>query len=79
MRKHTASFDFVLDAVSADHDINAYLRLLKLDGTLTLVGVPERPVSVAAFNLMLPRRQFAGCGGERIAPLRLKVTDLKSP
>jgi uncharacterized zinc-type alcohol dehydrogenase-like protein len=63
MRKHTASFDFILDAVSADHDINAYLRTLKLDGTLTLVGVPERrPVPVAAFNLMLPRRQFAGSG-----------------
>jgi len=62
MRKHTKSFDFILDAVSAEHDINAYLSLLKLDGTLTLVGVPEKPLSVAAFNLILPRRQFAGSG-----------------
>jgi uncharacterized zinc-type alcohol dehydrogenase-like protein len=60
MKKHLRSFDFILDAVSAEHDINAYLRLLKLDGTLTLVGIPEKPLPVAAFNLVLPRRQFAG-------------------
>lgn len=60
MKKHTASFDFILDAVSAEHDINAYLELLKLDGTLTLVGAPENPLPVAAFNLLLPRRNFAG-------------------
>ena len=51
MNKHTSSFDFILDAVSADHDINAYLALLKLDGTLTLVGAPERPLPVSAFTL----------------------------
>lgn len=62
MQKHYASFDFILDCVSANHDINAYLRLLKLDGTLTLVGAPENPLPVAAFNLMLPRRNFAGSG-----------------
>jgi uncharacterized zinc-type alcohol dehydrogenase-like protein len=62
MKKHTRSFDFILDAVSADHDINAYISLLKLDGTLTLVGAPEKPLPVAAFNLILPRRQFAGSG-----------------
>jgi alcohol dehydrogenase (NADP+) len=60
MQKHANSFDFILDAVSADHDINAYLSLLKLDGTLALVGAPEKPLPVAAFNLILPRRQFAG-------------------
>jgi alcohol dehydrogenase (NADP+) len=60
MEKHKNSFDFILDAVSAEHDINAYLELLKLDGTLTLVGAPEQPLPVAAFNLLLPRRQFAG-------------------
>ena len=60
MKKHLRSFDFILDAVSAEHDINAYLSLLKLDGTLTLVGIPEKPLPVAAFNLVLPRRQFAG-------------------
>ena len=62
MAKHSASFDFLLDCVSADHDINAYLKLLRLDGTLTLVGAPEKPLPVAAFNLLLPRRSFAGSG-----------------
>lgn len=62
MRKHTNSFDFILDAVSAQHDINAYLSLVKLDGTLTLVGVPEDPLPVMPFNLMIPRRSFAGSG-----------------
>jgi uncharacterized zinc-type alcohol dehydrogenase-like protein len=60
MQKHAGSFDFILDAVSADHDINALLKLLKLDGTLTLVGAPEKPLPVEVFNLLLPRRQFAG-------------------
>lgn len=60
MKKHQGSFDFILDAVSASHDINAYLSLLKLDGTLTLVGAPADPLPVAAFNLILPRRNFAG-------------------
>jgi uncharacterized zinc-type alcohol dehydrogenase-like protein len=67
MKKHLRSFDFILDAVSAEHDINAYLSLLKLDGTLTLVGIPEKPLPVAAFNLVLPRRQFAGSAIGRIA------------
>jgi uncharacterized zinc-type alcohol dehydrogenase-like protein len=62
MRKQARSFDFILDAVSASHDINSYLSLLKLDGTLVLVGVPEHPLPVAAFNLIIPRRQFAGSG-----------------
>jgi uncharacterized zinc-type alcohol dehydrogenase-like protein len=62
MQKHANSFDFILDAVSADHDINAYLSLLKLDGTLTLIGAPDKPLPVAAFNLLLKRRQFAGSG-----------------
>jgi uncharacterized zinc-type alcohol dehydrogenase-like protein len=62
MRKHASSFDFILDAVSASHDINAYLSLIKLDGTLTLVGAPEAPLPVSAFNLIMPRRQFAGSG-----------------
>lgn len=60
MKKHAASFDFVLDCVSGQHDINAYLSLIKLDGTLCLVGAPEHPLPVAAFNLLLPRRSFAG-------------------
>ncbi len=60
MKKQQGSFNFMLDAVSAEHDINAYLSLLKLDGTLTLVGAPEQPLPVTAFNLLLPRRNFAG-------------------
>jgi alcohol dehydrogenase (NADP+) len=60
MKKHMSSLDFILDAVSAQHDINAYLSLLRLDGTLVLVGAPEQPLPVAAFNLLMPRRSFAG-------------------
>ncbi len=60
MKKHVSSFDFILDCVSAEHDINAYLALLKLDGTLCQVGAPEKPLPVAVFSLILPRRNFAG-------------------
>jgi uncharacterized zinc-type alcohol dehydrogenase-like protein len=60
MAKHTGSFDFILDCVSALHDINAYMNLVKLDGTLTLVGVPEKPLAVSAFSLILPRKNLAG-------------------
>ncbi len=60
MKQQAASFDFILDTVSAQHDINAYLNLLKLDGTLTLVGAPERPLPVSAFTIILPRRHLAG-------------------
>jgi uncharacterized zinc-type alcohol dehydrogenase-like protein len=62
MQKHARSFDFILDAVSADHDINAYLNLLNVDGTLVLVGAPENPMPVAAFSLLMGRRRFAGSG-----------------
>jgi alcohol dehydrogenase (NADP+) len=60
MQKHAGSFNFILDTASAEHDLNQYLQLLKLDGTMTLVGAPEKPAPVAAFNLLLPRRQLAG-------------------
>jgi uncharacterized zinc-type alcohol dehydrogenase-like protein len=60
MQKHVGSFDFILDAVSADHDLNAYLQLLKLDGTMTLVGVPEKPAALYAFNLLMKRRRLTG-------------------
>src|SRR6202171_2556725 len=60
MQKHTGSFDFILDAVSAGHDLNAYLQLLKRDGTLTLVGAPEKPFPVSAFSLIMGRRRLAG-------------------
>jgi uncharacterized zinc-type alcohol dehydrogenase-like protein len=60
MQKHASSLDFVLDCVSAQHDIDALLALLKLDGTLCLVGAPEHPLPVSAFELIMPRRNFAG-------------------
>jgi uncharacterized zinc-type alcohol dehydrogenase-like protein len=60
MLKHAGSFDFILDAVSADHDLNAYLQLLRLDGTLTLVGAPSKPAPIGAFNLLMKRRRLAG-------------------
>ncbi len=60
MQKHAGSFDFILDAVSAPHDINAYLNLLRPDGTLTLVGAPEQPMPVSAFSLLMWRRSLSG-------------------
>ena len=60
MQKHVGSFDFILDAVSANHDINAYLQLLRRDGNLTLVGAPDKPLEVAAFNLIMGRRSLSG-------------------
>jgi len=60
MQKHAGSFDFILDAVSADHDINAYISLLRRDGNLTLVGAPEKPLAVAAFGLIMGRRSLSG-------------------
>jgi alcohol dehydrogenase (NADP+) len=62
MQKQAGSFDFILDTASAEHDLNAYLALLKLDGTMTLVGAPEKPAPVAAFNLIMGRRSLAGSG-----------------
>ena len=60
MEKHVGSFDFILDAVSADHDINAYINLLRRDGNLTVVGAPEKPLAVAAFGLLFGRRSLSG-------------------
>ena len=60
MLKHAGSFDFILDAVSADHNLNTYLDLLKLDGTLTLVGVPPNPPPLGVGSLLFRRRQLAG-------------------
>jgi alcohol dehydrogenase (NADP+) len=60
MKKHTGSFDFILDTVSADHDINAYLNLIRRDGNITLVGAPGKPLGVSAFGLIMGRRSLAG-------------------
>jgi uncharacterized zinc-type alcohol dehydrogenase-like protein len=60
MRKHAGSFDFILDAVSAGHDVNAYINLLGRDGHLTLVGAPAKPLEVSAFGLIMGRRSLSG-------------------
>ena len=60
MGKQAGSFDFILDAVSAEHDINAYLQLLRRDGNLTLVGVPAKPLPVVAFGLIMGRKSLSG-------------------
>lgn len=60
MKANAGTLHFILDCVSASHDINAYLSLLKRDGSLTLVGAPEHPLPVAAFSLIPTRRSFAG-------------------
>lgn len=60
MAAHAMSFDLIIDAVSAEHDVNAYLQLLKIDGTLVTVGAPEKPLPVAAFALIFGRHSFAG-------------------
>jgi uncharacterized zinc-type alcohol dehydrogenase-like protein len=60
MKQHAGSFDFILDTVSAEHDINAYLNLLRRDGNITLVGAPVKPLPVAAFALLFGRRNLSG-------------------
>jgi uncharacterized zinc-type alcohol dehydrogenase-like protein len=60
MAAQAGSFDFILDAVSATHDINAYLNLLKRDGNLVLVGAPGKPLPVEAFPLLFRRRSLSG-------------------
>ena len=60
MQKHAGSFDFILDTVSAVHDLNLYLELVKRDGTMTLVGAPETPLPVGVFSLLFRRRQLGG-------------------
>jgi uncharacterized zinc-type alcohol dehydrogenase-like protein len=59
-KTRTGSFDFILDAVSADHDINAYIGLLRRDGNITVVGAPEKPLSLAVFGLIMARRSLSG-------------------
>jgi uncharacterized zinc-type alcohol dehydrogenase-like protein len=60
MKKHTGSFDFILDAVAAEHDINAYINLLGINGNLTLVGAPPKPLAVSALGLLFGRRSLSG-------------------
>ena len=60
MAKHAGSFDFILDAVAVDHDLNAYINLLRRDGNLTMVGAPEKPLPIAIFGLIMARRSLSG-------------------
>jgi len=60
MAKHAGSFDFILDTVSAEHNLNAYLDLIKLDGTLTMVGASPTPLPLALGSLLFRRRSLAG-------------------
>ena len=60
MQQHAGSFDFILDTIAAEHDINAYLGMLTLDGNLTLVGAPEKPLAVSAFALLFGRHRLTG-------------------
>lgn len=60
MQKHASSFDFILDTVSAEHDINAYIHLLARDGNMTLVGAPEKPLPLSSFALLMGRRSVSG-------------------
>jgi len=60
MQKHAGSCHFILDAVAANHDINAYIQLLRRDGNITLVGAPDKPLAVSAFGLIFARRSLSG-------------------
>ena len=60
MEKHVRGFDFILDTVSAEHDINAYMNLLRRDGTLVLVGAPEKPLALAHGSVIPYRRELSG-------------------
>jgi uncharacterized zinc-type alcohol dehydrogenase-like protein len=60
MDAQAGRFDFILDCVAAQHDLNAYLSLLKLDGSLVLVGLPENSLPVAAFSLVMGRHSLSG-------------------
>lgn len=60
MARQAGTFDFVLDCVAAQHDLNAYLNLLRLNGTLCSVGLPETPLSITPFTILRNRRSLAG-------------------
>ncbi len=60
MAKHAGSFDFILDAVAAEHDINAFIHMLRRDGNITMVGAPDKPLAVNVFGLLFGRKSFSG-------------------
>ena len=59
-KRRVRSFHFIIDTVSARHDLDSYLDLLRRDGALVLVGAPPKPLPVSAFDLIMPRRKLAG-------------------
>ncbi|MED5524853.1 MAG: NAD(P)-dependent alcohol dehydrogenase [Pseudomonadota bacterium] len=60
MAAYAGKIDLIIDTVSAKHDINPYLNLLAIDGSVVLVGLPPEPLEVGAFNVIKGRRSFAG-------------------
>jgi uncharacterized zinc-type alcohol dehydrogenase-like protein len=60
VKKLAGSFDFIIDTVSAAHDLNLYLQLLRRNGNMVLVGAPEKPSPIASFNLIMGRKSLAG-------------------
>jgi uncharacterized zinc-type alcohol dehydrogenase-like protein len=60
LQRHAGSFDLILDPVAVEHDLNRYLALLKLDGTLVLLGAPATPLPLHAFQMIAPRRHLVG-------------------
>lgn len=60
MKQHAGTFNFILDTIAADHDINAYIAMLGRDGNITLVGAPETPLQVSAFALLFGRKSLSG-------------------
>ncbi|MFY7987372.1 NAD(P)-dependent alcohol dehydrogenase [Chryseobacterium gambrini] len=60
MAKYNRQLHFIIDTVSANHDVNVYLNLLRHDGSVVLVGLPNQPLEIGAFNVIMGRRSFAG-------------------
>ena len=60
VKKAAGSFDFIMDTISAEHDYNLYLGMLKTSGVLVCVGLPATPAQIPAFNLVFGRKSFAG-------------------
>ena len=60
MAKHAGTFHFILDCVSAKHDVSEYLNLLRRDGNLTFVGAPPEALDLPVFSLIMGRRSVSG-------------------
>ena len=60
MKQHAGTFNFILDTVAADHDLNAYINMLGLEGNITLVGAPDKPLALSSFALLFGRRSVSG-------------------